>query len=122
MHVLDESHILIFLLQVSILLALARTLGVICEEFKVPALAGEIIAGVLLGPTVFGRFAPDIQKMLFPHESIQNTMLETVSWLGVFFLLLASGFHVNIREAFRGGYAAISVGIIGVIIPILIGV
>lgn len=49
-------------------------------------------------------------------------MLETVSWLGVFFLLLASGFHVNVREAFKSGYAALSVGIIGVIIPILIGV
>jgi Kef-type K+ transport system membrane component KefB len=99
MHVLDESHILLFLLQVCTLLAVARTLGVLCEEVKVPAIAGEIIAGVLLGPTFFGRIAPDIQAWLFPHESIQNTMLETVSWLGVFFLLLASGFHVNVREA-----------------------
>ena len=62
MHVLDESHILLFLLQVSILLALARTLGVLCEEIKTPAIAGEIIAGVLLGPTIFGRFAPELQK------------------------------------------------------------
>jgi Kef-type K+ transport system membrane component KefB len=122
MHVLDESHILLFLLQVSVLLAVARTLGAFCEEVKIPALAGEIVAGVLLGPTVFGRFAPDAQQWLFPHETIQNTMLETVSWLGVFFLLLASGFHVNVREAFKSGYAAVSIGIIGVLVPIIIGV
>lgn len=84
MHVLNESHILLFLLQVSVLLALARTLGVLCEEVRIPAIAGEIIAGVLLGPTVFGRIAPEAQTWLFPHDNIQNTMLETVSWLGVF--------------------------------------
>ena len=122
MHVLDESHILLFLLQVSVLLALARTLGVISEEFGIPAIAGEIVAGVLLGPTVFGRLAPEAQSWLFPHETIQNTMLETVSWLGVFFLLLASGFHVNVMKALRSGYAAISIGIVGVLVPIGIGV
>lgn len=122
MHVLNESHILLFLLQVSVLLALARTLGVLCEEVRIPAIAGEIIAGVLLGPTVFGRIAPEAQTWLFPHDNIQNTMLETVSWLGVFFLLLASGFHVNVRQALRSGTTALSIGIIGVLVPIGIGV
>ncbi|HJL27292.1 MAG TPA: cation:proton antiporter, partial [Polyangiaceae bacterium LLY-WYZ-15_(1-7)] len=90
MHVLDESHILLFLLQLLVLLGAARTLGALCEELRVPAIAGEILAGVLLGPTVFGRIGPDAQRWLFPSETVQATMLETVSWLGVFFLLLAS--------------------------------
>ena len=89
MHVLDESHILLFLLQLLVLLGAARTLGALCEELRVPAIAGEILAGVLLGPTVFGRIGPDAQRWLFPSETVQATMLETVSWLGVFFLLLA---------------------------------
>ena len=122
MHVLDESHILLFLLQVSVLLAFARTMGVLCEEIGVPALAGEIIAGILLGPTVFGRLHPEAHAWLFPHENIQNTMLETVSWRGVFFLLLASGFHVNVRQALKSGYAALSIGIVGVLVPIVFGV
>ena len=49
-------------------------------------------------------------------------MLETVSWLGVFFLLLASGFHVNFRKALQSGHAALSIGIIGVLVPIAFGV
>ena len=122
MHVLDESHILLFLLQVSVLLALARTLGAVAKRLDMPAITGEIMAGIVLGPTIFGRIAPEIQTKLFPIEVIQNTMLETVSWLGVFFLLLASGFHVNVRQAFKSGYAAISIGIIGVLVPIFIGV
>ena len=122
MHVLDESHILLFLLQVTVILAMARTLGMACEGVGIPSIAGEILAGVCLGPTLLGRVAPEAQAWLFPHEAVQETMLETVSWLGVFFLLLASGFHVSVRKALKSGRAAASIGIVGVVIPILVGV
>lgn len=122
MHILDESHILLFLVQLSVLLALARTLGAAGEALGVPALAGEILAGILLGPTVLGRAAPGLQETLFPAEAVQGTMLETVSWIGVFFLLLASGFHVDVGQALRSGRAAVSVGIVGVLVPIALGV
>lgn len=121
MHHLDESHILLFLLQLLVLLGLARTLGALCEEIRVPAIAGEIVAGVVLGPTLLGRLAPGLQQALFPADPVQATMLETVSWLGVFFLLLASGFHVDVRHALRQGRAALSVGVVGVLVPIVIG-
>lgn len=120
-HYLDESHILLFLVQVLVLLGSARTLGALCEEFKVPALAGEILAGVALGPTLFGRVAPELQSWLFPAEHTQSTMLETGSWLGVFFLLLSSGFHVDVAQALKSGRAAFSIGIVGVLVPIAIG-
>jgi len=122
MHVLNESHILVFLLQLTVLLALARTLGAICESRGVPAIAGEILAGVMLGPTLLGRVAPELQVALFPHDIAQDTMLETLSWLGVFFLLLASGFHVDVRQALRSGRAAMLVGVVGVLVPMVIGV
>jgi Kef-type K+ transport system membrane component KefB len=88
MHYLDESHILIFLLQVLVLLGLAKTLSMLCEAVNIPAITGEILAGVFLGPTLFGWLAPDAQQWLFPNDQVQWTMLDTVSWLGVFFSLL----------------------------------
>lgn len=120
MHYLDESHILLFLVQVLVLLGVARTLGALCEWVRVPAIAGEILAGVLLGPTLLGRVSPTFQASLFPHEAAQSTMLETVSWLGVFFLLLASGFHVDVRDALGKGKTALSVGVVGVLVPIAV--
>jgi len=120
-HILDESHILLFLLQVLVLLGVARTLAVLCESVKVPALAGEIMAGVVLGPTILGRVSPSSQDWLFPDDRIQSTMLETVSWLGVFFLLLSSGFHVDVSQAIRQGRAATLIGIVGVLLPIAVG-
>ncbi len=121
MHYLNESHILLFLIQILVLLGAARTLSVICEAIKIPAIAGEILAGILLGPTLLGRISPSLQTWLFPFDQTQSTMLETVSWLGVFFLLLSSGFHVDVRKAFQSGRAAILIGIVGVLFPIAIG-
>ncbi len=122
MYYLNESHILLFLLQILVLLGCARTLGVLFEAIKIPAIVGEILAGILLGPTLFGRVAPSLQLWLFPADEIQSTMLETVSWLGVFFLLLSSGFHVDIKKAIRSGRAAVLIGIVGVLFPIVIGI
>lgn len=121
MHYLNESHILLFLVQILVLLGCARTLSVVCESIKVPSIAGEILAGILLGPTLLGRVAPSFQAWLFPIDDTQSIMLETVSWLGVFFLLLSSGFHVNIKQAFRSGRAAMLIGIVGVLFPIAVG-
>jgi Kef-type K+ transport system membrane component KefB len=121
MHYLNESNILLFLVQALILLGCARTLGALCEEVKIPALAGEILAGVLLGPTLLGRLAPSLQESIFPADQLQSTMLETTSWLGVFFLLLSSGFHVDVTRAMRSGRPAALIGIVGVVVPIAIG-
>lgn len=122
MHYLDESHLQLFLVQLSLLLAVARTLGVACQRIKIPALAGEILTGVILGPTLLGRIDPALQQALFPQEIIQAAMLDTVSWLGVFFLLLSVGFEVDVsRAVFRQGKAALSVGIVGVLVPLAVG-
>ncbi|MCP4442939.1 MAG: cation:proton antiporter [Aureispira sp.] len=121
MHYLDESHILLFLVQVLVLLGTARTLSVFCEALKIPAIAGEILAGIVLGPTLLGRISPSLQSWIFPLDQTQSTMLETVSWLGVFFLLLSSGFHVDVRQALRSGRSAMFIGIVGVLVPIAIG-
>lgn len=121
MHYLSENHILLFLIQILVLLGCARTLSVICDFFKIPAITGEILAGILLGPTLLGRMSPSLQTWLFPDDQTQYIMLETVSWLGVFFLLLSSGFHVNVRQALSSGRAAMLIGIVGVLCPIAIG-
>ena len=121
MHYLDESHILLFLLQLFVLLVSAKLLGALCQRRGIPALAGEILAGILLGPTVFGRILPSLQAALFSPEPIQATMLETVSWFGVLFLLLATGFEVDISTVWKQGKSALSIGVVGVLVPLGIG-
>ena len=81
MHYLDESNILLFLLQAGILLGLARGLGELFRRWGQPSITAEILVGIVLGPTILGRFLPGLQAAIFPPVATQQTMLETVAWL-----------------------------------------
>lgn len=120
MHYLSESHIFIFLVQVFLLLGLARGLGEVFRRWNQPALTAEILVGVLLGPSIFGRFFPEFQAMIFPIELVQQNMLETVTWLGVLFLLLETGMEVELSSAWRQRKDALKIALSDIIIPMVI--
>jgi Kef-type K+ transport system membrane component KefB/mannitol/fructose-specific phosphotransferase system IIA component (Ntr-type) len=121
MHYLDESHIFLFLVQILLLLSIAKILGNLFKRIKWPPLAGEILTGILLGPTILGRVSPDTYLYLFPRDLYQNTMLETVSWFGVLFLLLATGFEVKLSSIWKQGRTSLTIGIVGVLVPFILG-
>lgn len=118
---MSEHHLLIFLIQVLLLIVLARGSGEILRHWGYPPLVGEILIGVLLGPTILGRFLPEIQQVVFPPNPIQQTMLDTVSWFGVLFLLLDTGLEVDVSAAWRQRGPAMRIGIIGVVVPLALG-
>ncbi len=118
---LREWHLLVFLSQVLLLLVLARGLGEAFRALGHPRLVGEILVGILLGPTLLGRLAPGLQLALFPDDPLQHAMLETVSWLGVLFLLLETGLEVDVSAAWRLRGPSLRIGIIGVLVPLTVG-
>ncbi len=118
---MTEEHIGLFLIQVLVLLGLARGAGELLRRVGYPALVGEITVGLLMGPTLFGRALPDLQLALFPPDVIQQAMLDTVAWFGVFFLLLETGLEIDVSAAWRQRGPALRVGIIGVLVPLIIG-
>jgi Kef-type K+ transport system membrane component KefB/mannitol/fructose-specific phosphotransferase system IIA component (Ntr-type) len=120
-HYLNEEHIFLFLMQIFVLLATAKVLGGLFRRWGWPALAGQILTGILLGPTILGRALPGIEAALFPPDLVQRTMIETVSWFGVLFLLLATGFEVSVSTVWKQGKASLLIGIVGVIVPFAIG-
>jgi Kef-type K+ transport system membrane component KefB/mannitol/fructose-specific phosphotransferase system IIA component len=118
---MTEEHIGLFLIQVLVLLGLARGAGELLRRVGYPALVGEITVGLLMGPTLFGRALPELQLALFPPDVIQQAMLDTVAWFGVFFLLLETGLEIDVSAAWRQRGPALRVGIIGVLVPLIIG-
>ena len=120
MHHLAEHHILLFLIQLLILMGCARGAGALLRRFNQPSLPGEILVGLLLGPTVLGRFLPAVQQALFPSDAIQWAMLDTVAWLGVLFLLLDTGLEVDFSMAWRRRGSALIIAIADIVIPILV--
>lgn len=120
MHYLDESMILIFLVQVVILLGFSRAAGLLLQRIGQPAISGEILVGILLGPTLFGRIFPSLHAMLFPPDVMQQNMLETVAWLGILFFLLDSGLDTNLTAALRQRRDALTISLTDLILPMVI--
>ncbi|HQO09386.1 MAG TPA: cation:proton antiporter [Clostridiales bacterium] len=120
MHYLSEEHVFIFLVQLFVVLTAAKILGSLFHKKGMPSLAGEIIAGIILGPTIFGRFFPHLHSELFPSDLIQQNMLETVSWIGLLYLLLVTGFEVHLSSALKNGSKAFVIALIGILVPFVI--
>ena len=118
---MEEHHLLIFLVQVFLLLGLARGFGEILRRWGHPPLIGEILIGVALGPTLLGRALPELAGTIFPADPIQESMLDTVSQIGVLFLLLETGLEVDASAAWRQRGPALRIGIVGVLVPLALG-
>ena len=73
---LASHQLLIFLLQVVVLLALAYCLGRIAEKLRMPAIVGELLAGVILGPSLLGHLVPRFSGWLLPERPDQTHLLD----------------------------------------------
>ncbi len=79
----------LLLLQIAVILVAARLCGLLLVRFGQPPVIGEMAAGVLLGPVVFGAALPDVQAALFPADSLQG--LSALSTLGLVLFMFVIG-------------------------------
>jgi Kef-type K+ transport system membrane component KefB/nucleotide-binding universal stress UspA family protein len=112
----------LLLAQVVVLVILGRLLGELMYRLGQPTIIGQIVAGILLGPTVFGNLMPMAQAMLFPKSPEQAAMLNGVSQLGIMFLLLLAGMETDLGLAWRLRKAAASVSLAGISVPFALGI
>jgi K+:H+ antiporter len=117
----SEQHAVVFLLSIATLLGVARILGEIARSFGLPAVVGELSAGLLLGKTVLGRVAPGIYAYLFP-DGTPKTMLSAYTTLAVVLLLVVAGLEVDVGIVKRRGRTAILVSALGIVVPLLCGI
>ncbi|MDB5596446.1 MAG: sodium/hydrogen exchanger [Hyphomicrobiales bacterium] len=110
-----------FLVQVLVLIVVGRVLGEVMQRLGQPAVMGQLLAGVLLGPSVLGALAPDIQHVLFPPRPEQKAMLNAVSELGILMLLLLTGMETNLELVSRVRRTALSISLSGIIVPFACG-
>ena len=89
----------LMLAQVVILVLLGRLLGELMFRIGQPTIIGQILAGILLGPTVLGSLWPGADAFLFPKSPEQNAMINGISQLGILFLLLLAGMETDLGLA-----------------------
>jgi Kef-type K+ transport system membrane component KefB len=103
------------LTQLVALMLLGRLLGEAMLRIGQPAVMGQLLAGILLGPSVLGLIWPDAQHWLFPGTKEQKAMLEAISNFGILLLLLLlTGMETDLQLVRKFGRAALSVSISGV--------
>jgi Kef-type K+ transport system membrane component KefB/nucleotide-binding universal stress UspA family protein len=119
---LSHEQLLLFWLQLVALLAVARGLGGLLRRIGQPAVVGELAAGLVLGPSIFGQLAPAAQAWLFPDDPVQVGMLAAVGWVGALLLLIVTGYETDLRLIRRLGSATARVSVASLVIPVLAGI
>jgi Kef-type K+ transport system membrane component KefB/nucleotide-binding universal stress UspA family protein len=112
----------IFIAEILALMIVGRLLGEAMLRMRQPAVMGQLIAGLLLGPSLFGLLAPDFQHALFPKNPEQKAMIDAISQFGVLLLLLMTGMETDLKLVRQVGRAAIFASLCGIVVPFVCGV
>jgi Kef-type K+ transport system membrane component KefB/nucleotide-binding universal stress UspA family protein len=106
----------VFIAQITALLLIGRSLGEVAHRLKQPAVIGQLLAGVVLGPSILGWW-PAAEHWLFPAAPAQKAMLDGVAQLGILMLLLLTGMETNLAVVKRVKRAAVGVTVFGIALP-----
>ena len=117
---MTDHEVLVFLLALATLLASARLLGEIARMLRLPLVVGEMTAGVLLGPGLFGRVAPAARDWLFPAGR-PAAMIDGYTTVAVVLLLTIVGVEVDLGVLRRRGRSALATGLLGIALPMVSG-
>ncbi len=107
-------------LQIGLVIGAAWILGVIFQRFGQPAVIGEMVAGILLGPSFFGLIGPRAFEFVFAPSSLES--LRLFSQLGVCLFMFAVGMELNVAELRHRATRLLVVGHGGIAIPYVLGV
>jgi Kef-type K+ transport system membrane component KefB/nucleotide-binding universal stress UspA family protein len=110
----SHHDVLVLVTQVAVLLLVARAFGEIAQRLRQPSVVGEILAGIVLGPSVLSALIPLFGDWLVPQTQVQGYLLETVSLIGAMFLLLITGLETDLALIRRHVRTAIGVSFGGI--------
>lgn len=112
-----EYDLLVFWVQLLALVVGARTLGWVMVQLGLPRVIGELGAGVILGPSLFGHYFPEQFEWFLPAGAEQAAALLTVSWIGVALLLVLAGFETDLGLITKLGRPAVLVALGSMLVP-----
>ena len=111
----------ILVAEVVLLLLVGRILGEGMQRLGQPALMGNLLAGLVLGPSLFGVIWPEAQKFIFPLDPAQKGMIDGLSQIGILMLLLLTGMETDVKLVSRMKGAAVAISLAGIAIPFACG-
>lgn len=119
---MSDDQLLHLLVQLLLLVAIARLGGEVAVRLRLPEVVGEIVFGLALGPSILGAAWPEAHRFLFPADAVQRGALEALAWIGVLFLVAISGLETPLRLIRDSGRAALLSATFGFLVPFVCGV
>lgn len=113
------STIGLLLLQIIVILTVARLVGALFRHIGQPQVIGEIVAGILLGPSILGALWPEAFAFLFPEESI--AFIEILSEFGLILFMFTIGMELRPAEIKSQFRKAFIISQSGIFIPFILG-
>lgn len=116
----DVNHILLSLLvQFSIIIIFSRGLGLLFRRIHQPLVIGEIVAGIMLGPSLFGLLAPSTASLIFPAETAP--FLNILAQVGLLLFMFLIGLELNLDTLKGQSHHAVVISHASIIVPFLLG-
>src|SRR5690348_8225466 len=111
----------LLLVQIALLIAAGRGLGEVMQRIGQPSVMGELLCGLLLGPSLLGWAWPEAQHAIFPPSPEQKALLDGIAQFGILLLLLLTGMETDLGLVRKVGRAAIAISITGIVVPFICG-
>jgi Kef-type K+ transport system membrane component KefB len=109
----------VLLLQIITIIITARILSWLCNKINQPVVIGEIVAGIVLGPSLIGRYLPGLSASLFPANSLGN--LQFLSQIGLILFMFVVGMELDLKVLRNRAHEAVVVSHASIIIPFALG-
>lgn len=118
---LTSAEVLNFLIIVSTILISARILGELFRKLNQPAVIGEILAGIIIGPSMLGSMFPDLFKEVFISQPRAYGAFDGLASVGVILLMFVAGTEVDLKQIRQQGKQAASISLMGLLFPFFLG-
>ena len=118
---MNQDEWVLFFLQMSLMLTMALLGGYVMRKLNHPSVLGELLGGIIIGPTVFGMLAPEAYTWLFPGQSAISTVRDAVLTLGMLFFLFSAGLEVNLSRLNGRLKTIVLTSSLGVLFPFALG-
>jgi Kef-type K+ transport system membrane component KefB/nucleotide-binding universal stress UspA family protein len=113
--------VFLLLVQLALLIAVARLGAELAKRVGLPAVVGELAAGIALGPSGLGHYVPGLFEHLFPRDAAQFHLLDAFGSFGMSLLLLLTGLETDVRLLKNLGRAALIASALGMVLPFALG-
>lgn len=118
---LSHHDLVVLFVSIGTMLLVSRLLAETGRRFGLPVVIGELLVGILLGPSVLGALAPGLQQNLFPLNGNVSIALDGIVQLSVVFLLFVAGLEVQLPIVLRQGRPALFTSFFSLVIPFSLG-